>query len=153
MFVCSLRSIGSFAVFAALALYAPTTHAEHGEHVGVFQGHQDVGTVLHPGSAEFDQEHFSYTIAGSGENMWFGEDDFQFAWRKMSGDASLTASVTFVGATGNNHRKGVLMIRKTLDGNSIASDLAMRLEVPEIVVVDRLQKLEERGALHLIDQE
>jgi hypothetical protein len=29
----------------------------------------------------------------------------------------------------------------------------MKLEVPEIVVVDRLQKLEERGALHLIDQE
>jgi len=29
----------------------------------------------------------------------------------------------------------------------------MRLEVPEIVVVDRLQKLEERGALRLIDQE
>jgi ArsR family transcriptional regulator len=40
-----------------------------------------------------------------------------------------------------------------LCGNSIASDLAMKLEVPEIVVVDRLQKLEERGALHLIDQE
>ncbi len=40
-----------------------------------------------------------------------------------------------------------------LCGNSIASDLAMRLEVPEIVVVDRLQKLEERGALHVIDQE
>jgi ArsR family transcriptional regulator len=40
-----------------------------------------------------------------------------------------------------------------LCGNSIASDLAMRLEVPEIVVVDRLQKLEERGALHLLDQE
>ena len=40
-----------------------------------------------------------------------------------------------------------------LCGNSIASDLAMRLEVPEIVVADRLQKLEERGALHLIDQE
>jgi len=40
-----------------------------------------------------------------------------------------------------------------LCGNSIASDLAMRLEVPEIVVVDRLQKLEERGALRLIDQE
>ena len=29
----------------------------------------------------------------------------------------------------------------------------MRLEVPEIVVLDRLKKLEERGALHLIDQE
>lgn len=40
-----------------------------------------------------------------------------------------------------------------LCGNSIASDLAMRLEVPEIVVVDRLQKLEERGAVHLSAQE
>jgi ArsR family transcriptional regulator len=40
-----------------------------------------------------------------------------------------------------------------LCGNAKTVDLAMRLEVPEIVVLDRLQKLEERGALHLIDQE
>ena len=40
-----------------------------------------------------------------------------------------------------------------LCGNSIASDLAMRLEVPEIVVLDRLQKLAERGAVHLRAQE
>jgi len=125
MSACSLRSLGCLTVFAALALYTPPAHAEQVEHVGVFQGQQDIGTVLHPGSAEFDQENFSYTVAGSGENMWFGEDDFHFAWRKMSGDVSLTASITFVGATGNNHRKGVLMIRKTLDGNSIVSDLAV----------------------------
>jgi hypothetical protein len=125
MSACSLRILGCLTVFAALALYSTPAQAEHGEHVGVFQGHQDVGTVLHPGSAEFDQAHFTYTVSGSGENMWFGEDDFHFAWRKMSGDVSLTASITFVGATGNSHRKGVLMIRKTLDANSIASDLAV----------------------------
>ena len=40
-----------------------------------------------------------------------------------------------------------------LCGDSIASDLSMRLEVPEIVVLDRLQKLEERGAVHLAGKE
>ena len=92
--------------------------------LGIFEDHQDVGTVLHPGSAEYDQAHDSYTIAGSGENMWFGEDDFQFAWAKMSGDLSLTADIAFVGTTGNNHRKAVLMIRQTLDGNSKSVDVA-----------------------------
>ena len=29
----------------------------------------------------------------------------------------------------------------------------MRLEVPEIVVMDRLNRLEKRGAVHLKDQE
>lgn len=39
-----------------------------------------------------------------------------------------------------------------LSGNADATHLAARLEVPEIVVVDRLKKLEERGAVHLLDQ-
>jgi predicted ArsR family transcriptional regulator len=36
-----------------------------------------------------------------------------------------------------------------LSGDAEASLLAMRLEVPEIVVLDRLKRLEERGAVHL----
>ena len=40
-----------------------------------------------------------------------------------------------------------------LCGDAKAVDLAMRLEVPEIVVLDRLQRLEERGAVHLRSQE
>lgn len=36
-----------------------------------------------------------------------------------------------------------------LCGDADASLLAMRLEVPEIVVTDRLKRLEERGAVHL----
>jgi TolB protein len=52
-----------------------------GENVGIFEGHQDVGTVLHPGSTNFDAAKQSYTVTGSGENMWFGVDDFQFATR------------------------------------------------------------------------
>ncbi len=40
-----------------------------------------------------------------------------------------------------------------LSGDGKASELAMRLEAPEIMVIDRLKRLEERGAVHLLDQE
>ena len=40
-----------------------------------------------------------------------------------------------------------------LSGDADASHLAMRLEAPEIVVIDLLKKLEERGAVHLKNQE
>ena len=40
-----------------------------------------------------------------------------------------------------------------LSGDADALHLAMRLEAPEIVVIDRLKKLEERGAVHLKNQE
>lgn len=40
-----------------------------------------------------------------------------------------------------------------LSGRSKASDLAQRLEVPEIVVEDRLKRLKERGAVQMMDQE
>ncbi|MCK9565712.1 MAG: helix-turn-helix domain-containing protein [Methanothrix sp.] len=40
-----------------------------------------------------------------------------------------------------------------LSGDADATHLAMKLEVPEIVVIDRLKRLEERGAVRLSDQE
>jgi len=40
-----------------------------------------------------------------------------------------------------------------LSGDADATHLAMRLEVPEILVTDRLKRLEERGAVRLLDQE
>lgn len=92
--------------------------------VGIFEGHQDVGKVLHPGSTSFDAAKQSYTVIGSGENMWFGMDHFQFAWKKMSGNVAISADITFVGDKGNNHRKAVLMIRQSLDGNAPAVDIA-----------------------------
>ena len=47
--------------------------------IGIFEDHADLGTVLHPGSAEFDASAKSYTIAGSGDNMWATKDAFQYA--------------------------------------------------------------------------
>ena len=92
--------------------------------VGIFENHQDVGTVLRPGSTQFDSAKKTYTITGSGTNMWFVEDDFQFAWKKVSGDVSLTAEISFATTTGNEHKKAALMIRQNLDADSVYADIA-----------------------------
>jgi ArsR family transcriptional regulator len=39
-----------------------------------------------------------------------------------------------------------------LSGDANASQLSVRLEIPEVVIEDRLKKLQARGAVHLLDQ-
>ena len=110
-------------IFGFVLLFLNLSSASAAQ-LGIFQGHGDVGTVLHPGSASYDAASGSYTISGSGENMWFGMDDFHYVWTKVSGDVSLSADIAFVGTAGNPHRKAVLMVRQTLDGDSPMVDLA-----------------------------
>jgi TolB protein len=123
MHIPFLRRISGLCSLIVLMLIVPAARAATPS-LGIFQDHGDVGTVLHPGSAEYNAAQQSYTISGSGANMWFGEDDFHYVWTKVSGDVSLTADIAFLGEGGDNHRKAVLMIRQSLDGNSAAVDLA-----------------------------
>jgi len=121
-----MNSPSVFKCFALLALTIPVVSSAQlrPSPLGIFEDHADIGTVLHPGSAGFDSSHNAYTVTGSGENMWFGVDDFHFVWKKVSGDVALSADIAFVGLKGNNHRKAVLMIRQSLDGHSAAVDIA-----------------------------
>src|SRR6266404_2454853 len=109
--------------------------------IGLFEGHGDVGAVLHAGSVEYDAAKRSYTISGSGENMWLATDGFQFAWKKVSGDVTLTADVSFVGKGVNEHRKAVLMARQSLDADSAYADVALHGSG-----LTSLQFREEKGA-------
>jgi len=93
--------------------------------LGIFQDHNDVGTLLHPGSARYDAASSTYTLTGSGANMWVAEDDFHFAWKRVSGDVFLSADIALTGTTGNPHRKAVLMMRQSLDPESPAVDIAL----------------------------
>ena len=93
--------------------------------VGIFEGHGDVGEVRHAGSTEFDPASKSYTLAGSGKNMWSTRDAFQFAWKRASGDVSLAADVKFLGEGKNPHRKACLIIRQTLEPDSAYVDVAV----------------------------
>jgi TolB protein len=110
--------------------------------VGIFEAHGDVGTVLHTGSVDYDAAKHTYTIAGSGENMWLAADAFQFVWKKVSGDVILTADAGFLTMTGNEHKKAVLMLRQSLDTDSVYADVALHASG-----LTSLQFRDEKGAL------
>ena len=109
--------------------------------IGVFENHGDVGSVLHPGSLEYDAARKTYTVSGSGENMWSSADAFHFGWKKVSGDSSLAADISFGGRDGNEHRKAILMVRQSLDADSAYVDVALHGNG-----LTALQYRDERGA-------
>jgi len=85
---------------------------------GIFEGHSDIGNVEGPGNMTYNAEKQEYTIEGSGSNIWFDSDEFQFAWKKIKGDFILTAQDEFVGKGVESHRKIGWMIRQSLDQDS-----------------------------------
>ena len=110
--------------FFALAVMVQSQPEGAASQIGLFDNHQDVGTVLHPGAVKYDAVNRTYTITGSGENMWLSNDAFQFVWKKVSGGVTLAADIAFEGAGGNLHRKAVLMVRQSLDPDSVYADIA-----------------------------
>jgi TolB protein len=140
----------TFSAFSVVALIACTLSLSTGlaraqaapVPVGIFEDHADVGTVLHPGSVDYDPAKRSYTISGSGENMWFATDAFHFAWKKVSGDVTLTADIAFLTKTGNEHKKAVLMLRQSLDADSVYADVALHASG-----LTSLQFRDEKGAV------
>src|SRR3981081_4259738 len=94
------------------------TSSAYSQKIGIFDGHTDVGTNVKPGSATFIPETGQYVISGAGYNVWADHDEFQFVWKKMTGDFLLYAQAQFLGTWVNYHRKVGWMVRKSLDGNS-----------------------------------
>jgi TolB protein len=92
---------------------------------GVFENHTDVGIVLHPGALDYDSALGTYTVSGSGVNMWSTADAFHFVWKQVSGDVALAADISFVGSGGNEHRKAVLIVRQNLEADSVYADVAL----------------------------
>jgi hypothetical protein len=86
--------------------------------IGVFEGQSDIGAALVPGSASYDARTNEYTINSAGYNVWYSRDEFRYLWKKMSGDVSLAADVTFPNPNGYNDRKALLIIRQNLDDDS-----------------------------------
>jgi hypothetical protein len=86
--------------------------------IGVFEGQSDIGSALIPGSASYDDSAKQYTIHSAGYNIWYSRDEFRFLWKKMSGDVSLAADVTFPDPKGYGDRKAVLVIRQNLEDDS-----------------------------------
>lgn len=129
-----------------------------GPPLGLFEQHSDIGSPKLPGLVQFnygrpvhpnivsgDRDSTSdarttlksltnklnpdvYTISGGGANMWFTNDMFHFLWKRVSGDVTLAADITFVSDPGQSHdphRKACLLVRQNLDPDSAYADAAL----------------------------
>ena len=131
--VCLLATLGVLVMASAIieAQAPPTSPTQNTpletNPVGIFEDHRDVGDVAPQlaGAVDYDKAKDTYTVSGSGENMWFARDAFHFAWKRASGDLALTADITFLGSGKNPHRKAVLMIRQNLEADSAYADVAL----------------------------
>jgi hypothetical protein len=97
-----------------------TAVALHGDglRVGEFEQHADIGSPRIAGTSSYNPISQEYHLAAGGVNMWERRDEFQFAWRKMTGDFIVQARVQFVGEGVDPHRKAGLMIRRSGDDDS-----------------------------------
>ena len=86
--------------------------------IGIFDGQSDVGAALVPGSSSYDSVKKEYTIISAGYNVWYVRDEFRYLWKKMSGDVSLAADISYPDTSGFGDRKALLVIRQSLDDDS-----------------------------------
>lgn len=93
--------------------------------IGIFDGHTDVGAVKIPGKVDFNEAKKEYKIGGSGKNMWLTADEFHFVWKKMEGDFKISAKIRFIGNGTEAHRKAGLIIRHSMEPNTVYADVAV----------------------------
>lgn len=93
--------------------------------IGIFDGQSDIGSAVIAGSASFDAGTKQYTINSAGYNVWYQRDEFRFLWKKMSGNVSVAANITFPDPNGYGDRKAVIMIRQDLDDDSKEAFVAL----------------------------
>jgi TolB protein len=83
--------------------------------IGVFDNHLDIGEPKNKGFAYYQEEDQTYTIGGSGKNMWFNEDQFQYLWTTIQGDFILRAEIDFMGEGVDPHRKVGWIVKNDLN--------------------------------------
>jgi hypothetical protein len=93
--------------------------------IGIFDGQADVGAALVPGRASFDAATGRYTIDSAGYNIWYTRDEFRYLWKRMSGDVSLAADISYPDPSGYGDRKAVLVIRQSLDDDAKEAIVAL----------------------------
>ncbi len=76
---------------------------------------QDIDTT--GGSAA--ESDGTWTISADGADIWGNSDQFHYVYRELTGDATITARVVDNGTGSNAWAKGGVMIRQSLDGDSI----------------------------------
>ena len=93
-----------------------------------FEGATDVGPVSQKGEVRYDPDRKEYRLTGGGENMWGSKDAFHYAWRRLSGDVTLVAEVTFPDREGDAHRKAGWVVRQDLEPDAPYADAVVHAD-------------------------
>ena len=109
-------------------LLSVSAFAQSGD-LGIFSNSGDVGGPAIKGSVEFSNGQ--YRISGSGANIWAKQDQFQYVWREMTGNFTITATMHFVGE-GAEHRKAGIMVRQSLDTDATYADVVVHDGMPAL---------------------
>jgi regulation of enolase protein 1 (concanavalin A-like superfamily) len=83
---------------------------------------QDIGAVGLAGS--FSQSAGTYTVAGSGSDIWTAADQFHYAYQAVSGDVTITARVVSETQT-SSYCKAAVMLRASLATNSVEASVLL----------------------------
>lgn len=87
--------------------------------LGAFDHHADVGNPALTGNVTYQRSDGSYRLRGAGYNIWFKRDEFQFLYKNLTGDFTLTANFEFVGTGTDPHRKIGWMVRESLADTAV----------------------------------
>lgn len=112
------RVLAGLLVSSAFAAFAQTPS------LGAFTNSGDVGNPARKGSTEFDAASGVYRITGAGADIWATKDQFEFVWKEMDGDFTVNATMEFLGK-GEDHRKAGIMVRQSLDTDSVYGDIVI----------------------------
>lgn len=91
-----------------------------------FFPYEDIGSVGRAGSTFFNPTSNSYTLSGSGNDIWNSEDQCHFSYSNYSGDYEIVTFIENISAT-NSWAKSGLMIRENNNVDSRNVFLALTL--------------------------
>ncbi|MEC3908293.1 biopolymer transporter TolR [Tamlana sp. 2201CG12-4] len=86
--------------------------------IGIFQYHTDIGHPKNAGSGIYNSNTQTYTIKGSGYNIWGHRDEFHYLYNKLKGNFIVTANFEFSGLN-EIHRKIGWMARASEADNAV----------------------------------
>ncbi len=96
--------------------------------LGFFEGETNVGDSPLGGSARYDATSDTYTVTGSGTDIYGTADEFYYVWSLVTGDLSLSADVEFADTTGHRYRKAGWMVRADLEADAPYVDVLVHAD-------------------------
>jgi Tol biopolymer transport system component len=124
--------------FFVLSVFITSVSFAQQNDLDVFQFSADIGNPELKGSTKYNATSQTYIIKGSGYNVWFNRDEFQYAYKKINGDFILTANFEFAGKGKDPHRKTGWMVRESTDEDAAS--------INAVVHGDGLTSLQWRGS-------